>query len=83
MAMMMVEGTRLDSSCIYTPTRGESYCGKTAERGQEREARVKDDHNHDKCVKLGEVKPIRRSALGVELKRSDPSQKDSKNVDSR
>lgn len=50
-AMIMVEGTRLNSSRIYTPTRRESYCSKTAKRGQEREARVKDEHNHDKRVK--------------------------------
>ena len=48
---VMVEGTRLNGSRINTPTRRESHCSKTAECGQERETRVKDEHNHDKCVK--------------------------------
>lgn len=44
MVMTMV-GTRLNSSRTDTPARRESYCSKTAERGKEHEASVKDEHN--------------------------------------
>jgi hypothetical protein len=56
--MIMVEGTRLNSSRIYTPTRRERYCGKTAKRGQKREASVKYEHNHDKRVKWCEIDEV-------------------------
>ena len=51
MAMIMVEGTILNSSSTNTPARRETHCSKTAERDQEREASVKDEHSYEKCVK--------------------------------
>jgi len=50
MAVAMVEGTSLNCRRTNMPTRRESQSSKTAERGQEREASVRDGHNYEKCV---------------------------------
>lgn len=45
MAMIMIEKTRLNGSRSDTPTRRESNRSQAAESGQERKARIKNEHN--------------------------------------